>query len=86
MNDTRIEFPCDYPIKVIGDAVPGFREQVVDIVREYDATMAQDKIKDRPSRNGNYQSITLLFWATGEQQLKDLFDALKQLDAVRMVL
>ena len=86
MDENRIEFPCSYPIKVIGESVPGFRDEVLAIVRRFDATMALDKIKERPSRNGNYQSVTLLFWATGESQLQDLFVELKAYSAVRMVL
>ena len=86
MDEPRIDFPCSYPIKVIGDAVPGFVEEVIAIVKRYDSTVALDKIKERPSSKGNYQSITVLFWATGESQLQELFVDLKSLAAVRMVL
>ena len=49
----RIEFPCDYPIKVIGDAVPDFLEQVVAIVRTYDDSLTAERITERDSRKGN---------------------------------
>jgi len=86
MADPTIEFPCDYPIKVIGDSHPGFRDEVIEIVRRHDATVALDKVKERASKQGNYASITILLWATGEPQLRDLFADLKSCDSVRMVL
>ncbi len=86
MKEPKIQFPCDYPIKVIGESVPGFRDEILDIMRRYDATIALDKVKERPSSKGNYHSITVLLWATGEPQLKNLFAELKECAAVRLVL
>lgn len=86
VKEPKIEFPCDYPIKVIGESVPGFRDEVLGILRRYDATIALDKVKERPSSKGNYNAITVLFWATGEPQLKRLFAELKECTAVRLVL
>ncbi len=86
MSEPRIEFPCDYPIKVIGESVPGFLEEVLAIVCRHDATMTLDKVSERASRRGNYTSITLELWATGEPQIKRMFMELKQCSAVRLVL
>lgn len=85
-QNTTIEFPCDYPIKVIAESGDGLLEAVIEIVRKHDPTVAMDKVKQRPSRNGNYRSITVLLWCTGEPQLQRLFEDLKACDAVRMVL
>ena len=86
MKEPKIEFPCDYPIKVIGDSHSNFTDEILDIVRRYDSTVTFEKVKERPSSKGNYQSITLPFWATGEPQLKQLFAELKKCSSVRMVL
>jgi putative lipoic acid-binding regulatory protein len=86
MQEPKIEFPCDYPIKVIGTSSPEFLSLIMTIVQKYDSSMALDKTKERVSREGNYTSITLLFWATGEGQLKDMFAELKECDDVHMVL
>lgn len=82
----KITFPCDYPIKVIGDSVEGLSELVLNIACEYDDTLTADKLSERESRQGNYRSITIRFRATGEDQLAALFTALKKHDVVRMVL
>lgn len=86
MKEPKIEFPCDYPIKVIGESGPGFRDEVLGILRRYDSTIVLDKVKERPSSKGNYHAITVLFRATGEPQLKRLFAELKECTAVRLVL
>lgn len=82
----KIEFPCDYPVKVIVEYETGLLEEVMDIARRHDPSIALDKVKQRASRHGKYHSITILLWCTGEGQLKRLFEDLKQHDAVRMVL
>ena len=83
-ESTTIEFPCDYPVKVIAEFEDGLLDEVIAIARR--PTVALDKVKQRASRHGRYHSITILLWATGETQLKDLFEDLKQHQAVRMVL
>ena len=85
-DNPRIEFPCDYPIKVIVEDEIGLLEEVLGIARRHDPSVALDKVKQRASRNGKYQSFTILLWCTGEGQLKRLFEDLKQHRAVRMVL
>ena len=82
----KIEFPCDYPIKGIGEAVPDFLEQVVAIVRTYDDTLTADRLTARDSRKGNYRSITMQVHVVSEAQLQPMFLELKAVAAVRMVL
>lgn len=83
----QIVFPCtDYPIKVMGDAVPGFRDFVVQTVARHDTTFKVASVRERPSRNGRFISINVRILATGETQLQALFEDLKRNSAVRMVL
>ena len=86
MQTPKITFPCDYPIRVIGVSSSTFLDDVLTIVRKYDATMSGDKVKERASRQGSYTSITMLLRATGEVQLQRMFVELKQCAAVRLVL
>lgn len=84
-DDTRIEFPCDYPIRIIGDQRPGFRARVLDIVRER-VEMHETSVSVQESREGSYCSVRVTIVATGETQLKSLHAALLAEPAVRMVL
>lgn len=82
----KIEFPCDYPIKVIGDASPDLVENVLRVLVKYDDSLSRAKVEERPSKKGNYCSVRVAFYATGEAQLKSMFEELKTHAWVRMVL
>lgn len=87
MSDpTRIEFPCDYPIHVIGQQDPGFRDTVLDIVRDRVDTVREGSVDVRESRAGTYCSVRVTIVATSEAQLQDLHTALMAEPGVRMVL
>ncbi|WP_447528515.1 MULTISPECIES: YbeD family protein [unclassified Vreelandella] len=81
----KITFPCDYPIKVVGDAADDFAASVCQILVKYDPAFDATAIKVVPSRNGRFQSVRLTFQATGEQQLATLFEELKATGRVHMV-
>ncbi|MBB3189367.1 HP0495 family protein [Halomonas cerina] len=81
----RIEFPCDYPIKVVGDAAEDFAATVCQIVNRHDSTFDATTIAVVPSRNGRFQSVRLTLRAQGEAQLKALFAELKGTGRVHMV-
>ena len=83
---SKISFPCDYPIKVVGDTQAGLHEDVYKIVLKHDPSLTIDKVSQRTSRKGNFISISFMLRAVGQEQLEALFDDLKELDAVRMVL
>lgn len=82
----KIEFPCDYVIKVIGDAAPDFVEFVVGVVEQHAPGLTDDDVTVKDSRGGRFASVNLKIVATGEPQLKALFEELKASGRVHMVL
>lgn len=89
MTDSKqplITFPCDYPIKVIGDMTPDFKDFVTRVVRRYDPDLREQNISVNASRNGRFLSVRLIIRATGEPQIASLFAELKGSGRVRMVL
>jgi putative lipoic acid-binding regulatory protein len=82
----KIEFPCDYPIKVIGQADADFCEFVIATVKTHAPDLDIERIEENPSRNGKYLSVRLWILATGEQQLQQIFEDLKASGRVQMVL
>lgn len=87
MNDElRITYPCDYPIKVVGDVRANFHEEVYEVVARHDPTMTTDRISQRTSRKGNFISISFMLVAESEEQIENLFVDLKQIESVRLVL
>lgn len=86
VDDVRISFPCDYPIKVMGDTCAAFREHVMLVMERHAPGFDQQMVTVRDSRKGNYQSLTVTITATGEDQLQAIFVDLKASSLVRMVL
>ncbi|MCK7543912.1 DUF493 domain-containing protein [Marinobacter bryozoorum] len=82
----KIEFPCDYVIKVIGNAAPDFTDFVVSVVEGHAPGIRDEHITVTDSRNGRFTSVRLTIVATGEPQLKALFEDLKASGRVHMVL
>lgn len=87
-NESRptIDFPCDYPIKVMGVHEGDFTELVLEIVERHAPGLSEERISYRQSRNGRYLSIQVVITATGPDQLQALFDELKASGRVAMVL
>ena len=83
---TRIEFPCDYPIRIIGEQRPDFEARVLGVVHAHARTVPEQPVSVRASRDGTYCSVRVTIVATGEDQLRALHEALLAEPAVRMVL
>lgn len=82
----KITFPCRYPVKVMGEAVEDFEQQVIEIFRRHAPDVNREHVAARPSAKGNYIALTITMEATGLDQLEQLFADLKTLPAVRLVL
>ena len=81
----KIEFPCDYPIRVLGISAPDYKECVTTIVKQHAPDFC-GKVEVKDSRNGRFQSVLVTIRATGEAQLKALYADLKATGRVHMVL
>ena len=84
--DSLIEYPCAFPIKVMGANVPGFEEAMVGVVRLHDDRFDATKIERRPSRTGQYLGLTLTITAVHREQLDALYRALTAHPMVKVVL
>ncbi|MBT5004194.1 MAG: DUF493 domain-containing protein [Porticoccaceae bacterium] len=82
----KIEFPCDYPIKVLGEANTGFNEHVLAVMDRYAPGFDRQKVSIRGSSKGSWQAMTVVIEATGKPQLDSIFAALKTSPRVKMVL
>ena len=82
----KIEFPCAYPVKVMGPNVDNFHEEVLVIIRRHAPDLLDENISYRASRNGNYLAVNVTITATGTDQLQAMFDDLKASGRVSMVL
>jgi putative lipoic acid-binding regulatory protein len=86
MADTLFEFPCEFPLKVMGRRSDDFRSIVLGIVQKHAGTIAADKIEERPSKDGTYLSLTCTFQAQSREQLDALYRELTACERVLVVL
>jgi len=82
----KIEFPCEYPIKVVGRAAPDYKQFVIDVVKKHADDLDPAKVVINPSRNGNFYSVRFTIIATGVDQLEAIFEELKASGRVTMVI
>jgi uncharacterized protein len=81
-----IEYPSEFPIKVMGAQVDGFVDAVVAVARRHDPNLDETRIEQRPSRAGNYLGITITVTATSREQLDALYAELSSHSMVKVVL
>lgn len=75
-QESLIEYPSAFPIKVAGANVDGFVHAMTQIVERFDPTFDAGTVALRNSKAGNYLSVTLTVTATSREQLDDIYRAL----------
>ena len=85
-NDSLFEFPCDFPIKVMGKSHPEFAETIVTVVKQFDSEVNPSRVEMRPSSGGNYTGLTVTVRATSRAHLDDIYRALTGHPMVKVVL
>jgi uncharacterized protein len=86
MSESLLEFPCDFPLKVMGRREAGFRELVVALVERHVGRVDEERVRLRESRDGNFVSLTVLVRTESQAQLDAIYTALSEHDQVLMVL
>ncbi len=82
----RLNFPCDYPIKVMVRAEEGIRSHIDAIVERHAGPLDLSTVGERASAQQRFLSLTYVIRATGEPQIAGLFAELKRCPQVMMVL
>jgi len=63
-KDSLIEYPCRFPIKVMGAMADGFANALAEVAREFDPDFDAATMELRPSKGGNYLGVTITITAT----------------------
>ncbi len=85
-EQSLIEYPSQFPIKVMGANVEGFAEAVVMVAQQFDPGFDAGSIETRPSKAGNYLGVTITITATSREQLDELYRTLSTHPMVKVVL
>ncbi|MDH4125437.1 MAG: DUF493 domain-containing protein [Gammaproteobacteria bacterium] len=68
-----LEFPCDFPIKIMGRESAGFRRLARELVEKHTGPVDDSRVHSALSRNGGFVSITVTVHAQSQQQLDDIY-------------
>jgi putative lipoic acid-binding regulatory protein len=82
MTTQGLEFPCEYPIKVMGRQSDEFRARMLAVL-EARAAIVADGISERPSRDGTYLSLTCIVQVESREHLDTIY---RELHATGLVL
>ena len=85
-DETLLEFPCDFPIKIMGRESNEFQALARSLVEKHSGPLADEAVVCSLSRNGNFVSVTVTVVATSQQQLDDIYRELTSNDEVLMAL
>ena len=90
MDDSRkeslIEYPCLFPIKVMGAKVDGFVQALTLVAEQFDPSFDASTIELRESKGGKYLGVTITVTATSREQLDELYRTLSTHPMVKVVL
>jgi putative lipoic acid-binding regulatory protein len=85
-EQSLIEYPSAFPIKVMGPHAEGFVDAIVEVARRFDPSFDAATVETRPSKAGNYLGITITVTATSRTQLDELYRTLTTHPMVKIVL
>ncbi len=85
-GDSLIQYPCDFPVKVIGQRHPDFVNTMVRLAQDFDPEFGVHKVALRASKTEKYLGITLIVRATSRAQLDGLYLALTGHPMVKVAL
>ena len=83
---TLLEFPCDFPLKIMGARCDEYAQAVLEVVLRHFPDYDAASMEMRPSAKGNYLSLTCTVRATSKSQLDDIYRELTAHPLVKVVL
>jgi putative lipoic acid-binding regulatory protein len=81
-----IEFPCTFPIKVMGLCTPSFAQTVCDLLCTLNPGFDASSVQLKPSRQGKYLSLHCPVYVHNQDELDDIYRALSSHPMVAVVL
>lgn len=73
MSDTLLEFPCEFPIKMMGRDEQAFRAAALAVIRRHAGPVPDEAVREAASRGGRFVSLTVTITATSRQQLDAIY-------------
>ena len=85
-QESLIEYPSQFPIKVMGQKADGLVHAISLIAQQVDLAFDASTIERRESKGGKYLGITITVTARSRAQLDELYRTLSTHPMVKVVL
>ncbi len=82
----RLEYPCAYPIKVVGEHSDDFASVIIAIVQQHDPLVQPEQVRSRASSQGRYVSLHITILARSPEHISALHADLRASGRVQIVL
>ncbi len=84
--DGLLQFPADFPIKVMGRDTESFRTLTLAIIERHAGPIGAGQITERPSRAGRFLALTYTIRAESRAQLDCIYQDLTDSGVVLVAL
>lgn len=85
-EESVIEFPCEFPIKLMGHNTPEYLATCRELVEKHAGPVEDDKVKVAPSSNDRFASVTVTINAKSQEQLDAIYQDATDHEDVLMAL
>ena len=83
---TLIEFPCAFPVKIIGVNTPLFIEEIKQITTRHFPEFEEKDFSQKLSQKNNFLAITVTVFAKNKADLDAFYQEITKNSQVKMVL
>jgi putative lipoic acid-binding regulatory protein len=81
-----IEFPCDFPVKVMGETQKKFPKTIITLIQTILPAFTEAQIESRISSSGKYTSLTCNVHVSSQDQLDEIYRLLSSHPLVKFAL
>ena len=85
-QETLFEFPCKFPVKVMGRSEDSFEALVTDIILSHAEIYVGEQVTTNPSGSGKFISVTVTIEALSKDQLDRIYQDLTDCEQVLVAL
>ena len=82
----KLQFPCEFPISVMGMNVPEYHDEIFAILKKHVPELTKNDLQTAYSSNKKYCSLKARFTAQSREQLDELYQELTAHELVKWVL
>lgn len=81
-----LTFPCDYPVKAMGENSHKFLQEMLFIAQKHCPEATEDDVRTNQSKTGKYQSVTITVKVESRAQLEGLYQEMRDHKDVKWTL